>query len=98
MRNIFLSTALASIMVTTPAAAEQQLFVAYPPPDHKTTSDRIFLIGTAAPNGEVLVNGTRIERSPAGHFAPSFPLELGENVFTLTHQNQQLQIKVTRES
>ncbi len=98
MRNLFLSTAIASIMLTTPAAAQQPLFVAYPPPEHKTTSDRIFLIGTAAPDAEVLVNGQRIERSPAGHFAPTFPLELGENVFTLTHQDQQLQIKVTRES
>lgn len=98
MRNLFLSTAIASIMLTTPAAAEQPLFVAYPPPEHKTTSDRIFLIGTAAPDAEVLVNGQRIERSPAGHFAPTFPLELGENIFTLTHQDQQLEIKVTRES
>lgn len=85
-------------MITTSAAAQQPLFVAYPPAEHKTTSDRIFLIGSAAPNAEVLVNGQRIERSPAGHFAPSFPLELGENIFTLTHQDQQLQIKVTRES
>lgn len=99
MRNLFLSTAIASIMlIATPAAAEQPLFVAYPSPEHKTTSDRIFLIGTAAPDAEVLVNGQRIERSPAGHFAPTFPLELGENIFTLTHQDQQLQIKVTRES
>ncbi|MBO0352034.1 N-acetylmuramoyl-L-alanine amidase [Phormidium pseudopriestleyi FRX01] len=98
MRNIFLSTAIVSIMLTTPAAAQQPLFVAYPPPEHKTTSDRIFLIGSAAPSAEVLVNGQRIERSPAGHFAPTFPLELGENIFTLTHQDQQLQIKVTRES
>lgn len=98
MRNLFLSTAIASIMLTTPAAAQQPLFVAYPPPEHKTTSDRIFLIGTAAPDAEVLVNGQRIDRSPAGHFAPTFPLELGENIFTLTHQDQQLQIKVTRES
>jgi N-acetylmuramoyl-L-alanine amidase len=42
------------------------------------------------------VNGKAIARSSAGHFAPSFPLQLGENRFTLRYQNQEVQIKVTR--
>lgn len=85
-------------MVASPARAEQPLFVAYPPAEHKTTSDRIFLIGTAPPQGEVSINGQAIARSPAGHFAPTFPLQVGENLFTLRYQNQELQIKVTRTS
>ncbi len=85
------------------ARAEQPLSVVYPPPDHKTTAERVFFIGTAPASGEVLVNGQAIARSPAGHFAPSFPLELGENLFTLRYQGisgsgQQVQIKVTRTS
>ncbi|MBF2083927.1 N-acetylmuramoyl-L-alanine amidase [Thermoleptolyngbya sp. C42_A2020_037] len=78
------------------ARAEQPLGVVYPDDGHETTASRIFLIGTAAPGGEVTVNGQPIERSPAGHFAPSFPLELGENVFTLRRDGETLVIRVVR--
>lgn len=82
--------------MASPAWAEQPLSVVYPPADHQTTAERIFFIGTAPPAGEVLVNGKAIARSRAGHFAPSFPLKLGDNLFTLRYQNQQVQIKVKR--
>jgi N-acetylmuramoyl-L-alanine amidase len=85
-------------VVTLPAWAEQPLSVVYPPAEHQTTANQIFLIGTAPVGGEVLVNGKAIARSPAGHFAPSFPLQVGENRFTLRYQNQQVQLKVTRKS
>ncbi len=84
--------------MASPAWAEQSLSVVYPPDSHQTTESQIFFIGTAPPSGEVLVNGKRIERSRAGHFAPSFPLQLGDNLFTLRYQNQQVQIKVKRVS
>ena len=84
--------------IASVAVAAQPLFVAYPPANHKTTADRIFLIGTAPPPGEVLVNGNQISRTAAGHFAPTFPLQLGENVFTLRYENQEVKIKVTRQS
>lgn len=80
------------------AWAEQPLFVAYPSNGHETTAAQIFLIGTAPSDGEVTVNGQRIDRSPAGHFAPSFPLQLGENIFTLNYQDQELVIRVNRVS
>jgi N-acetylmuramoyl-L-alanine amidase len=85
--------------LTSPMAGaiSQKLNVAYPLPDHKTTAKQIFLIGSAPPTGSVLVNGERIDRSPQGHFAPSFPLTLGENLFTLKYQNQELKVQVTRE-
>ncbi len=89
---VFLGT---SIMIS-PAKAERSLSVVYPPTNHQTTSERIFLIGSAPPMGEVLVNGKPIARSQAGHFAPTFPLQLGDNLFTLQFQNQQVQIKVKR--
>ena len=84
--------------IASVAVAAQPLFVAYPPANHKTTADRIFLIGTAPPPGQVLVNGNQISRTAAGHFAPTFPLQLGENVFTLRYENQEVKIKVTRQS
>jgi N-acetylmuramoyl-L-alanine amidase len=86
------------LAIASVAVAAQPLFVAYPPANHKTIADRIFLIGTAPPTGQVSVNGQEISRSAAGHFAPTFPLQLGENVFSLRYENQQVQIKVTRES
>lgn len=97
MNKILGLLTLGSVMVISSSArAEQPLFVAYPPANHTTTADKIFLIGTAPPAGEVAVNGQKIQRSRAGHFAPSFPLQIGENVFTLRYENQELTIRVTR--
>lgn len=76
--------------------AEQPLMVVYPPARHDTVAHQIFLIGTAPAEGEVTVNGAPIARNRSGHFAPSFPLKLGENTFTLRYRNQQLKIQVTR--
>jgi N-acetylmuramoyl-L-alanine amidase len=103
MNKLLGLTTIAAIMILgtkmgqSVAASEQRLFVAYPPDNHQTTADSIFLIGTAAPNAPVFVNGKPIQqRSRAGHFAPSFPLKMGENLFTLRYKNQEIQIKVTR--
>lgn len=93
-----LGLAVVATVIVSPAKAEQPLYVAYPPTNHQTTAQQIFLVGSAPARGEVLVNGKAISRSPAGHFAPSFPLQLGENLFTLRYQNQELKIKVTRQS
>ena len=97
MRNI-LGLALVGCAITSSAWAEQPLYISYPPANHQTTASRIFFIGTAPAAGDVLVNGTRIARSEAGHFAPSFPLQVGVNRFTVRYQNQTVQIKVTRTS
>ena len=95
VRKILGSVALGTVIITSPAVAQQTLKVVYPPTDHQTTANQIFLVGTA-PQGEVIVNGKPIQRSPAGHFAPSFPLKVGDNLFTLRYQNQQVEIKVKR--
>ena len=88
---------LASIATPDLASAqEQSLKVVYPPTNHKTTSDKIFFIGTAPSTGQVFINGKPINRSQSGNFAPSFPLQMGENVFTIRHQNQEIRIQVTR--
>ncbi|NJP11369.1 MAG: N-acetylmuramoyl-L-alanine amidase [Leptolyngbyaceae cyanobacterium RU_5_1] len=78
--------------------AQQALFIAYPPSNHQTTASKIFLIGTAPNGGEVLVNGKAIARNSAGHFAPSFPLQIGANPFTVRYRNQELQLTITRQA
>jgi N-acetylmuramoyl-L-alanine amidase len=96
VRKLLGLVATGTVIVSSSARAEQPLSVVYPPADHQTTANQIFLIGTAPPQGKVLVNGKAIVRSQAGHFAPSFPLKVGDNLFTLRYQNQQVQIKVQR--
>nr|WP_175586794.1 N-acetylmuramoyl-L-alanine amidase [Nostoc sp. UIC 10630] len=76
--------------------AEPSLIVVFPKTNYQTSSQKIFFLGTAPPDGEVLINSKPINRSKAGHFSPSFPLQLGENLFTVRRQNQELKIKVIR--
>ncbi len=86
-----------AVSLQTAAWADGELFVAYPPENHETVAEQIFLIGTADPDAELRVNGQVIDnRSTDGHFAPSFPLALGENTFTLTQGAETLTLTVTR--
>ena len=78
MQKLLGLATVASIMMVSSVQAEQPLSLVYPPNDHKTTAHQIFLIGTAPPTGDVLVNGQKIERSRDGHFAPTVPLESGK--------------------
>ncbi len=87
---------MACIVAAAPTHAAQPLYVSYPPAKHETVADRIFLIGTAPPGGTVLVNGQAIVRNTAGHFAPSFPLHVGENRFALRYGKQAVTLTVTR--
>lgn len=90
------AAALALLLaLATPAAAEG-LRVTYPYDGHVTTAERIFFVGTAARGGDVTVNGVAVHRSPAGHFAPSVPLRLGDNVVTLRHRGQALSMTIRR--
>jgi N-acetylmuramoyl-L-alanine amidase len=85
-----------TVSITSIAWAEQPLFVSYPADGYETTAAQIFLIGTAPAEGEVTINGQKIERSDAGHFAPSFPLQLGKNIFHLRYGSQRLKLRVMR--
>jgi N-acetylmuramoyl-L-alanine amidase len=78
------------------ALAQTSLLVVFPPTNYQTSAEKIFFIGTAPTDGQVLINSRPITCSKAGHFSPSFPLQLGENVFKVSYQNQELEIKVTR--
>ncbi|HIK04057.1 MAG TPA: N-acetylmuramoyl-L-alanine amidase [Trichormus sp. M33_DOE_039] len=98
MKKLFVSVILSCFLTSSVALAEPtpSLKVVYPPTNHQTSAEKIFFIGTAPPNGQVLINGKPINRSRSGNFAPSFPLKLGENIFTIRHQNQVLEMKVNR--
>ncbi|OUL30362.1 N-acetylmuramoyl-L-alanine amidase [Nostoc sp. 106C] len=87
---------LSLIVTSSVALADSSLVVVFPNTNYQTSAEKIFFLGTAPSDGQVLFNGKPITRSKAGHFAPSFPLQLGDNLFTVRHQNQELQIKVTR--
>ena len=77
--------------------ADSPLTVVYPPPEHETVAEKIFFIGTASPQEPVLINGQEIDhRSQAGHFAPSLPLKIGENVFIIRQQDEEIELKITR--
>lgn len=97
VKSVFGLVLLSSIVISSPTLAqEQSLNIVFPSADYQTSAEKIFFLGTAPANGEVLINGKPITRSKAGHFAPNFPLQLGENLFTVLYQNQERQIKVTR--
>ncbi|MEM7758668.1 MAG: N-acetylmuramoyl-L-alanine amidase [Cyanobacteria bacterium P01_A01_bin.40] len=79
--------------------AESPLSIVYPPPEHKTVAEKIFFIGTASPQEPVFINGKKISnRSVSGHFAPSLPLKMGENVFVIRQEERELELKITRVS
>ncbi len=96
MKKLLGLVILSCTVTSSVALAESSLIVVFPQTNHQTTAEKIFFLGTAPPDGQVLINDKPIARSNAGHFAPSFPLQLGENLFTIRHLNQERQIKVTR--
>jgi N-acetylmuramoyl-L-alanine amidase len=96
VKNLLGLVILGCILTSSVALAEPSLIVVFPETNYQTSSQKIFFLGTAPPDGEVSINGKPITRSKAGHFSPSFPLQLGENLFTVRRQNQELKIKVIR--
>ncbi len=106
--GIFIVTVLSFVIATATGAQNfvppTQLHLTYPPLQHTTTRDRLFFIGTAPKDGNVSINGKPIARTNAGHFAPSLPLQMGENIFDIRYVNlngdgdRQIKVKVLRES
>jgi N-acetylmuramoyl-L-alanine amidase len=87
---------LICILTSSVAWAKSSLIVVFPEKNYQTSAEKIFFLGTAPPDGKVFINGKPITRSQSGHFAPNFPLQLGENLFTVRHRDQEIQIQVTR--
>ncbi|RCJ16626.1 N-acetylmuramoyl-L-alanine amidase [Nostoc sp. ATCC 43529] len=96
MKKLLGLVILGCILTSSLALAEPSLLIVFPQTNHQTTAQKIFFLGTAPADGQVSINGKPISRSKAGHFSPSLPLQLGENLFTVRHRNRELQIKVTR--
>ncbi|MBE9222508.1 N-acetylmuramoyl-L-alanine amidase [Cyanobacterium stanieri LEGE 03274] len=77
-------------------AQSQPLKIVYPPHNHQTVARSIFFIGSAPQGATVSVNGENIDTSTQGFFAPSFPLQMGENTFIIRSQNQEIRKVITR--
>lgn len=108
--GIFLIGTLSFFIATTTSAQNfvppSQLHLTYPPLQHTTNTDRLFFIGTAPKDGQVSINDKVIPRNAAGHFAPSLPLRIGENIFRIKYANptgdrnsdKEITVKVVREA
>ena len=97
----YTSVLLVDGMVATslPVEAKSPLSIVYPPLEHQTVAEKIFFIGTAPPDKPVFINNQKIDnRSNSGHFAPSLPLKIGENIFKIRYQEEEVEIKVIRNS
>jgi len=93
--TIFLTNFL--IFLTDPTTAQsqkpnRQISLVYPSNGAKTLSDRIFFIGNVSGKGELLLNGRPVKRSKSGNFAPSLPLDLGENQINLSFKNSKQEV------
>ncbi|MBD2138464.1 N-acetylmuramoyl-L-alanine amidase [Anabaena sp. FACHB-1237] len=98
MKTLFSLIIASSFFTSSVASARETLVVVFPPNNHQTSTEKIFFLGTAPSSGQVTINGKAVKRSQSGHFAPSLPLKLGENIFIVRYQNQERQIKVIRSS
>jgi N-acetylmuramoyl-L-alanine amidase len=78
------------------ARPEIPLFLAYPPNNHQTVAEKIFFIGSASPKDKVTINNQPIQQSKTGNFAPSLPLKIGSNQFTIRAKNQTIKRQITR--
>lgn len=77
-------------------ASAQSLTVVYPPVNHETTANSIFIIGSAGTNNPVYINGKPIDRSSQGHFAPSIPLQTGKNELVIRYGNEEIKRIITK--
>lgn len=95
--NKVIGLSILGLLVMSPVqAAENAIAITFPPNNYETTSDRIFIMGSAPASGQVLINGEAIPRSQAGYFAPSLPLKAGENRFKIRYNDKETEIVVVR--
>jgi N-acetylmuramoyl-L-alanine amidase len=92
----FCSVLLAGWFLGVNAQTSSGLYLAYPPNNHQTIAHQIFFIGSAPATGKVTINNRALERSKQGNFSPSFPLQMGENVFTVRYGNSTINRTVIR--
>ncbi len=94
--GIFLSSIPIACLMATPLTAEGTLYISYPPADYQTSTDRIFVIGSAPSEGYVSINNKPVPRSKKGHFASIFDLKVGKNRFEIDYKNQHKALVITR--
>lgn len=87
---------VATVGLALPRPAMAELFVSYPPREHTTTSEQIFIIGTSDDDDPIVINGAPVDRSRGGHFAPTLPLELGANTIAVSQGDQRITLQITR--
>ncbi|WP_017295194.1 N-acetylmuramoyl-L-alanine amidase family protein [Geminocystis herdmanii] len=92
-QGLFLTASFSLVM---DYASAQSLTVVYPPANHETTANSIFIIGSAGTNNPVYINDKPIDRSSQGHFAPSIPLQTGENKLIIRYGNEEIKRIVTK--
>jgi N-acetylmuramoyl-L-alanine amidase len=98
LKSVILFVMAVCLVLATPALAQKKMLsVTYPPNNHKTRADKVFFIGTAPPASPVTINGTIIDRSKTGNFAPTLALKEGKNDFSIRYQNEEVKLQVTRE-
>ena len=85
VRSFFLACLGLLLAAIAGMAQIPTLKIVYPINNHVTTSNQIFLIGSAPSPGQVLINGQPIRRSKSGNFSPSFPLTVGANSFVIEY-------------
>ncbi|MEA5617172.1 N-acetylmuramoyl-L-alanine amidase [Cronbergia sp. UHCC 0137] len=98
MKKLLVSVVLTYFFSSSVAYAQSSLVVVFPPINYQTSTEKIFFIGTAPSDEQVIINGNPVKRHKIGHFSPSVPLKLGENTFTIRHPNEEGEIKVIRRS
>lgn len=105
MNKILSLTALSSIMtggiwleLATVVQGNQSLFLSYPSDNHQTTASQIFFIGSGSLDTNISINGEVVNLSSQGYFAPSFSLEMGENIFIIRQGNQEIKRTIIRTS
>lgn len=98
LKAVILFVVTVCFVLSVPVYAQKKLLsVTHPPNDHRTTSDKIFFLGTAPQEGQVTIDGKPIDRAANGNFAPTLPLKAGENNFRIRYKDEEIQLKVTKD-
>ena len=82
---------------TVQTDAPKELTVLAPTKTQFTTMDEaVTLVGTSDPEAALTLNGQALERDETGMFNSDIPLQLGENVLTLSHREKTVELRITR--
>ncbi|HEY9703009.1 MAG TPA: SH3 domain-containing protein, partial [Allocoleopsis sp.] len=87
-----------TVMMASIVNAQQGLYISFPDNNYTATTEKISLIGSAPPDGQVLINNQVIPRSKKGYFAYQITLNLGENNIIVKYEKQEKIIKIIRKN